>query len=76
MMRMKPAVKVASISVPVAPWAPLMITVPSAVRPRSFTDLAPVALKMMCRPFSSWPTMRQFMSSLMISPKARVTMAR
>ena len=76
MMRMKPAVKVAMVSVPVAPCAPLMMATPSSVRPRSLTLRVPAALNTMCRPFSSWPTIRQLMSSLMISPKASVTMAR
>ena len=51
--RMKPAVNVAIVAVPVAPCAPLMIAVPEALRPRSSTVLLPAGLKMKCRPFSS-----------------------
>ena len=58
------------------PCAPLMMAMPVSLRPRSSTVLLPVRLKRIWRPFSSWPTMRQVTSSLMISPKARVTMAR
>ena len=36
----------------------------------------PVMLKITCRPRESTPTIRQVTISLMISPKARVTMAR
>ena len=72
----KPAVNVAMVAVPVAPCAPLMMAVPEALRPRSSTVLLPAGLKMKCRPFSSQPMIRQLMSSLMISPKASVTMAR
>ena len=38
--------------------------------------LVPSTFRAMCRPFSSQPTSRQLIRSLMISPKARVTMAR
>ena len=74
--RMKPAPKEASFSVPVAPWAPLMMAVPPGVMPRSSMVSVPLMLKAMWRPLSSQPTSRQLISSLMISPKASVTMAR
>ena len=76
MMSTKPAKNVEILSVPDAPWAPLMMAMPPSMRPRSATVLLPLALKMTCSPFASKPTMRQLMISLMISPNARVTMAR
>ena len=71
-----PAKNVEIISVPEAPWAPLMMAVPVSVRPRSSTVSLPVRLKATCRPCSSTPTIRQVTISLMISPNASVTMAR
>ena len=72
----KPTVKVAMRSLPEAPWAPLMISMPFSLSPRLSMLLVPSKFRAMCRPFSSQPTSRQLMMSLMISPKARVTMAR
>ena len=76
MISTKPMVKVAMRALPVAPWAPLMISMPFSLRPREDMLLVPSTFRAMCRPFSSQPTSRQLIRSLMISPKARVTMAR
>ena len=73
----KPAVKVAMVLVAVAPWAPLMMAMPvSGSRCRSSMVMLPERLKAIWRPLASWPTSRQLTSSLMISPKASVTIAR
>ena len=72
----KPARNVEIVSVPEAPWAPLMMAVPPSASPRSSTVSLPVRLNSTCRPRSSTPTIRQVTISLMISPNASVTMAR
>ena len=76
MTRMAPARKVEYVDTPEAPWAPLMMAVPSSSRCRSSIVELPVMLKITCRPRESTPTMRQVTISLMISPKASVTIAR
>ena len=76
MISTKPMVKLASLVETVAPWGPLMSTwkeMPSAVRAASCTT---GVLKDMRRALPSSATYRQLMTLRMISPKARVTMAR
>ena len=76
MISTNPMVKVAIFWEMVAPWGPLMSTwkgMPSAVRAASCTT---GVLKDMRRALPSSATYRQLMTFRMISPKARVTMAR
>ncbi len=72
----KPAKNVEIMSVPEAPCAPLIMATPVSERPRLSTVSLPVRLNSTWSPRSSTPTIRQVTTSLMISPKARVTMAR
>ena len=69
--RMKPMVKVASLLLLLMPSAPLMM-----MRPPSPNFSEAASLKEKCQPLASTPRYRAFMTFLMISPKASVTMAR
>ena len=68
---MIPIVKVAAFGVPEIPWAPFMITSPPSSR---FREAASFREKWI--PLLSIPTNRALIRFLIISPKARVTMAR
>ena len=68
--RTMPMAKVAALGVPVIPLAPSIITWPPSWRFKSAFFMA------MWMPFASAPTYSTLITFLMISPKARVTMAR
>ena len=70
MTRMMPMVKVEYRGMEVRPIGPPMISLPPSAR--SVLSLS----RLMCRPLLSMPTYRLLKMPLMISPKARVTMAR
>ena len=69
--RMMPMVKVAALGVPVMPWAPFIITSPPSSK---FREEASFKEKWI--PLLSIPTNRALIRFLIISPKARVTIAR
>ena len=68
--RITPMVNVESFGVPVIPCGPLMITSP----PSMFSDMASFMEKW--KPFASFPIKNTLIRFLMISPNARVTIAR
>ena len=66
-----PIVKVAALGVPVIPWAPLTMTSPPSSSPRD-----KLSLMEKWNPLESLPINITLIRFLMISPKARVTIAR